>query len=64
MSVKGVSRRVWGDKEDTVKTIRGETVISGKKSYFDKVAKYTLHHVPDTNSRCASGMVLTTTTAA
>ncbi len=55
MSVKSHSRRVWGDKEDPTK--RGDTMTRGKKLYFDRVAKYTLHHVPDTNSRCASAMV-------
>lgn len=60
VSVRSRSRRVWGDKEDTTKAPRGDAMARGKKSYFDKVAKYTLHHVPDTNSRCASAMVIIT----
>jgi len=49
-SSRGQSRRVW-DKDET----SGQ---KGKQSHFNKVAKYTLHHVPDTNSRCASRMVI------
>lgn len=47
--LRGQSRRVW-DKEDDGR-------VKGKKGYFDRVAKYTMHHVPDSNSRCASTTV-------
>ncbi len=57
MGSRSCSRRVW-DKDDVVKVTRGEASRQGgKKSHFDRVAKYTLHHVPDPNSRCASTMV-------
>ncbi|XP_064382718.1 regulator of G-protein signaling 22-like isoform X2 [Halichondria panicea] len=53
---RSCSRRVW-EKDDMVKVARGETPHQGgKKSHFDRAAKYTLHHVPDPNSRCASTM--------
>ena len=50
---RGHSRRVW-DRE-----VSGDHSphLRGKKSHFNRLAKYTLHHVPEPSSRCASAMV-------
>ena len=49
---RGPSRRVW-DRE-----VSGDSPqLRGKKSHFNRLAKYTLRHVPDSSSRCASAMV-------
>lgn len=57
------SRRVWSKRKDSgnIKkakpaAIKTEDRLSSAARH-SRLAKYTTHHLPDPNSRCASGMV-------
>lgn len=55
------SRKIWEAKEgkskDKTSSSKQEDNAAAINTQFNRLAKYTLHHVPDPNSRCASRLV-------
>lgn len=63
-SCLGPSHRVWGTQDEPQTKFKGEGAIAHRRekklssgAHFRHAAKYTLHHVPDPTSRCASRLV-------
>ena len=60
----GPSRRVWGAQDEPQTKFKSEGAVAHRRknksnsgAHFSRVAKYTLRHVPDPTSRCASRLV-------